>query len=297
MLARVSAVAANPNNAVPAVKAALRSYRANESAARDLISTVWNITDRNLEGTASVVNGTIEFLDDEDKKRDMLQAWNGFKIEVCLSEASAISVTNEVVQQRNQFPELVPAGTGSEWAGITGGRILNAKQSTATRSQGQSSRQLLDRVARAAGSSSGPSTSGPGRATATAASTVNNFPPLAPSTGPAPGSGTTGFRQGPRKTPWSASSSSSSPAASSTPMFRAPVSVPGPGARSKAAPPKLSHDAFPTLPTSTAAKVPRNAIGGNQSLRNILGDSTPSTAAWGSSGKSDEASAPTTPPA
>ena len=82
VLARVSAVAANPNNAVPAVKAALRSYRANESAARDFISTVWNISDRFLEGTASVVNGVIEFLDDEEKKRDMLTAWNGFKIEV-----------------------------------------------------------------------------------------------------------------------------------------------------------------------------------------------------------------------
>ena len=83
-MARVSTVAANPNHAIPAVKAAVRSYRANESAARDLISTVWNISDRNLEGTASVINGLVDILDDEEKKRDLLQAWNGFKIEVCL---------------------------------------------------------------------------------------------------------------------------------------------------------------------------------------------------------------------
>ena len=66
------------------MKAAVRSYRANESAARDLISTVWNISDRNLEGTASVINGLVDILDDEEKKKDLLQAWNGFKIEVRL---------------------------------------------------------------------------------------------------------------------------------------------------------------------------------------------------------------------
>lgn len=79
-------MAPNPNTAVPAVKAAIRSYRANESAARDLISTIWTITDRNLEGTAGVINAIVDFLEDDDKKKDLLQAWNGFKIEV--SQAS-----------------------------------------------------------------------------------------------------------------------------------------------------------------------------------------------------------------
>ena len=64
------------------MKAALRSYRSSESAARDLISTVWNITDRSLEGTAGIVNSIVDFLEDEEKKKDLLQAWNGFKIEV-----------------------------------------------------------------------------------------------------------------------------------------------------------------------------------------------------------------------
>ena len=74
------------------MKAALRSYRSNESAARDLISTVWNISDRNLEGTASVINGMVDFLDDEEKKKDLLQAWNGFKIEV----STAVPVTDSL---------------------------------------------------------------------------------------------------------------------------------------------------------------------------------------------------------
>ena len=84
LLARVSSAAPNPNAAIPAVKAAVRSYRANESAARDLISTIWNILDNNLEGTAGIINALVEYLDEEDKKKDLLQAWNGFKIEVCV---------------------------------------------------------------------------------------------------------------------------------------------------------------------------------------------------------------------
>jgi E3 ubiquitin-protein ligase ZNF598 len=82
LLARVSSAAPNPNGAIPAVKAAVRSYRANESAARDLISTIWNITDHSQEGTAGIINAVVEYLEEDDKKKDLLQAWNGFKIEV-----------------------------------------------------------------------------------------------------------------------------------------------------------------------------------------------------------------------
>ena len=81
-LARVSSLAPNPNGAVPAVKAAVRSYRANESAARDLILTFWNLLDQNMEGTASLVNALVDILDDEEKKNNLLGAWNGFKVEV-----------------------------------------------------------------------------------------------------------------------------------------------------------------------------------------------------------------------
>ena len=43
---------------------------------------MWNISDRNMEGTAGVINAIVDFLEDEEKKKDLLQAWNGFKIEV-----------------------------------------------------------------------------------------------------------------------------------------------------------------------------------------------------------------------
>ncbi|KAI0819043.1 hypothetical protein BC629DRAFT_1466103 [Irpex lacteus] len=248
-LARVATVAANPNHAIPAVKAAVRSYRANESAARDLISTVWTISDRNLEGTASVINGLVDILDDEEKKRDLLQAWNGFKIE-----------------QRNQFPELTPTGQGSEYAGITGGRLLNAKQTASSRSSNQSSRQVLDRVARAAASTSG--------ASAQPARAAPAFPPLQSTSGPA------ASRHTQHTTPW-AGSSVTAPPPPAAQVFRAPTSVPGPGAKSKGgAPVNLSKSAFPELPSSSSTRVPKGAVGGNQSLRKILGNATPPTPVW-----------------
>ncbi|KAI0683337.1 hypothetical protein BC835DRAFT_1423394 [Cytidiella melzeri] len=280
-LARVSSVATNPNHAIPAVKAAVRSYRANESAARDLISTVWTISDHNLEGTASIINGLVDILDDEDKKKDLLQAWNGFKIE-----------------QRNQFPELTPVGQGTEWAGITGGRLLNAKQTTASRSSHQSSRQVLDRVARAAASSS--SSSRPaGQPTRATAPTSDRFPPLqggpsAPPSAPAPAPAVSGFRQPQRTTPWAGSAATAAATPSSaTPVYRGPTSVPGPGAKSKTGPlPSFSKSAFPELPSSATARVPKGAVGGNQSLRNILGNATPPTPVWEGGGKGSGSSTP-----
>ena len=83
LAARVTALVPNSPGAIRAIKNALRSYRVSESAARDLILTVWNILDCNLDGTASIVNALIDLIDDEEKKNNLLAAWNGFKIEVC----------------------------------------------------------------------------------------------------------------------------------------------------------------------------------------------------------------------
>lgn len=60
------------------------------------------------------------------------------------------------------------------------------------------------------------------------------------------------------------------------------MSVPGPAARSGKAPPppNLSKAAFPDLPSASGARVPRAAVGGNKSLQNILGTSTPPTPVW-----------------
>ncbi|KAI0371661.1 hypothetical protein BV20DRAFT_1042998 [Pilatotrama ljubarskyi] len=262
LVARLHGLAPNPTTAVPAVKAAVRSYKASESSARDLISTVWNILDRNLDGTASIVNALVDLVDEDEKKQNLLGAWNGFKVE-----------------QRNQFPELVPTATGSEWSGVTSGRVLNAKNSTAARSSTQSSRQLWDRVARAAASTSAQPSSSAGTSRAPA---VSSFPPLvaAASAGP---STATPFRQPQRVTPW-AGAAVTAPAPA--PVVRVPTSVPGPGARSKAGPAVFSKSAFPELPSSGGPRVPRGAVSGNQSLRKILGESAPAQPAWQSGSSS-----------
>ena len=82
LTARLHSLTANSPNALRAIEAAIRSYVSSESSARDLISTLWNISDRRLEDTASAVNAILDVLEDEEKKRNLLSSWNSFKIEV-----------------------------------------------------------------------------------------------------------------------------------------------------------------------------------------------------------------------
>jgi E3 ubiquitin-protein ligase ZNF598 len=79
---RLQPLTSNSPNALRAIEAAIRSYVSSESTARDLISTLWNISDRKLEDTASAVNAILDVLEDEDKRRNLLNSWNGFKVEV-----------------------------------------------------------------------------------------------------------------------------------------------------------------------------------------------------------------------
>lgn len=81
-LTRLESVASHPATAVPAVRAATRGYRSSESSARDLILTIWNVLERNLDHTAGIVNAFVDLLDEEEKKQDLLSSWRGFAIEV-----------------------------------------------------------------------------------------------------------------------------------------------------------------------------------------------------------------------
>ena len=83
-MARLEGMAKNSTTAIPVVRAAARSYKTNESSARDFISTIWNVLDQNLENTASIVNAFVDLLDEEEKKQDLLASWKGFMIEVSL---------------------------------------------------------------------------------------------------------------------------------------------------------------------------------------------------------------------
>ncbi|TFY71549.1 hypothetical protein EVG20_g1435, partial [Dentipellis fragilis] len=269
---RLRAVAPNPTNAVAAVKLTLRSYLASESGPRDLISTVWNILDRDLDNTASIVNLLVDLIDDDDKKTSLLGAWNGFKIEVYLTVPRAQASSNfSNPQQRRQFPDLVPTTNGDNYAGVTGGRVINIKQSTAGRAN-HASRAVWDRVAQAA-SSAGPS----------------NPPPRPPERFPAlqatASSANSGYRQQSRgTTAWSASASGAS-------RPKQPKSVPStvPAARREPAP-VLSPSLFPELPTALPTRS-KAAVSGRTSLQNILGSTAPATSAWAAGGSGANAGA------
>ena len=43
---------------------------------------MWNILDQVLDDTAGIVNAIVDFIEEDEKKADLLSSWNGFKIEV-----------------------------------------------------------------------------------------------------------------------------------------------------------------------------------------------------------------------
>ena len=104
-------LSAHPTNTVVGVKLALHDYTTSQSGVHDLISTIWNTLDREFDTTASIINLVIDFLEDEEKKTDLLGMWNTFKIEC-----------------RREFPDLIilPPGTSTDYAGITNPRMLIA---------------------------------------------------------------------------------------------------------------------------------------------------------------------------
>ncbi|KAH6902714.1 hypothetical protein BKA70DRAFT_1304355 [Coprinopsis sp. MPI-PUGE-AT-0042] len=271
----------NPTSAVPAVKAASRGYVSSESSAKDFILTVWNVLNHNLDQTASIVNMFVDLLEEEDKKSDLLGSWRTFAVE-----------------QRRQFPDLVPNAVGTGYAGITSGRVLNAKNSAAARTSQQGARNLWDRVARAAGSSSANfgSPNVPGSMAPPQQKTSEAFPRLggtSTSSGAAASSSSNGaaassqggYRPPQRTTPWSATAS----AAASGSRAPAPVGVGYSVNMSKKVtggkgpappPPKLSKSAFPDLPAASVQRE-KPQVKGNVSLKNILGTPPPAAPAWG----------------
>jgi len=80
---RLSELTSNSQSALTSMRGAVRSYRSSESGARDLISTVHTILQQDLDSSASILNLLVDLLDDEEKRRTLLSAWNGFKVEVC----------------------------------------------------------------------------------------------------------------------------------------------------------------------------------------------------------------------
>jgi hypothetical protein len=182
-------------------------------------------------------------------------------------------------QQRGQFPELVPTSIGTEYAGITGGRVLNAKHQTSRSSRQR--RQVLDRVAAAASNSSRPQQS------------VNSFPALASTSQLPPKSNPSPSRsQQKSATPWTGNGQGSN--SGFRPQVQQPGSPAKPQPRKTPAPPSLSKSAFPELPAAASNRPPKEFISGNKSLKNVLGDTLPARPAWGQ-GPSVQPSSPPPP--
>ncbi|KAF5365401.1 hypothetical protein D9757_011667 [Collybiopsis confluens] len=162
----LASLAPNPTNALAAVQAAARGYRAGESSARDLIGIVWSVLERErgggngngnaesvasgpsssayrnkdtLEPTARVINAFVDLLEDEEEGDEGSGG-------VDENDKRSLELLREwkgfEVEQRRQFPDLFPtaiasssspAGAGAgAYASITSGRVLNAKHSTHT---------------------------------------------------------------------------------------------------------------------------------------------------------------------
>jgi E3 ubiquitin-protein ligase ZNF598 len=162
--------------------------------------------------------------------------------------------------------------------------VLNVKHSTTLRSSSaQSSRQVWDRVAQAAASSS---TLRP--SSVPAVGSQDRFPTLAASrTTPV-------VRQSQHNTAWSAAgssipSSSSREITGTGPNSRTPTPTP------RALPPRISSEFFPTLPSSGSSNNQHKpAVSGNRSLQHILGDANVSSAnAWGTKREDPKAGATT----
>jgi len=186
-------------------------------------------------------------------------------------------------QQREQFPALhTPRGHGTEWAGITSGKILNAKRATQSSSK-NASRAVWDRVEAAAGSSAAANrmratagTNGRHVPGASGAASSGSFPALGgPSSGPT--------KSSTHSTPWAsggAGSSSKAPTALAGPIIRS-VNYPTPAAASK--PKALSSAGFPGLPASSGkgmTKEERQALfnkpnAREESIRRITGAGPP----------------------
>ena len=78
-----------------AIRSAVRSYRASEAPAKDLINTFFNVLNQNSDHTGLLVNGLVEIFEDEDKKQGLWQAWNSFKVEVSIFCTTTVLFANK----------------------------------------------------------------------------------------------------------------------------------------------------------------------------------------------------------
>ena len=274
IFARLRTLTAHPTSAVAGIKLALRDYTASQSGARDLISTVWNTLDCNLDATASIINLVVDFLEDEEKKTDLLSAWNTFKIE----------------RRRDLPPDLItlPASAGTDYARIANGRAVSTVSVHRPAPPRQTQRAVLNRVAQAAerGATFPPLRASPHRQQQQQQQQPHVMPPRHSPQPRTTGPTSNSRKRGAPKTAWSASASSVGTGGSGGGSSGGTtVSTTSQGVKSApAAPPPrapaLTNAAFPTLPSSVAPRAAPVVSARSGQLQQILGSTPPVTSAW-----------------
>ncbi|GAA6009366.1 hypothetical protein JCM10207_003750 [Rhodosporidiobolus poonsookiae] len=255
LMRRVQEAVRGNEGRVAGFKIAVRSYRAGEMSAGDLVDQLFHILDRDVDASAVILTSLSDLFEDASKRQAVLSAWRDLRIE------------------QNQFPSLTPLapelnGVPTQ-ANNTSARALSAQHRT-----GQNSSSTWARVERAA-TSAGP---------APVAPRSNPFPALMSATNAKQIPGLSKAGQQAKRAPaagvtaWSAassaaassssanafpalasSSSSARPSPAHTPLSisRPSSSLAGTSARSGAGavriPPRAASGLeFPSLPTTSA---------------------------------------------
>lgn len=112
---------------------AVKSYRASESSAGDLIRTLHSILDEQLDLTSKIVHNTADLLDSNDKRIELLNSWD--------------RQHGELLQSVDSFPSLVPTAPSSS---VSVRRPGPAARQAITKSTKQSSSAVWARVEQAA---------------------------------------------------------------------------------------------------------------------------------------------------
>ena len=95
LLSRVSILASGSTVKLSSFRSAVRQFRNNESGAKDMIDTVYNVLDRDAEATMGVIREIADLFDDEtDKEKQVavLEAMNAFRIEVSLTGSPRVEL-------------------------------------------------------------------------------------------------------------------------------------------------------------------------------------------------------------
>lgn len=303
LLTRVSTLVDHSQAKMAVFRSVVGGYKSGQNGVDDVMDTLYNIFDHNVDATANIAAAAAMLLTgvDDDKKKSLINRTAVWRREVSFNASDHQKGTWGLIESPSIFlqhqadcpsPANAPRSSssnqgvtrGTGYAGIASGRVVDVKQSL----RGQASRQVWDRVERAAASPQ-PSSSRPVQAP-TLATYATHFPAPVSSgptpaqasrpaslvagmaaTKPKPAAGASG-RSVPGSTAW-ASQQSSTPSSSpsSFPAFPPPSASLGPVARptpvsinyassssaaGKTAPKAskpVSLAAFPSLPAANAS--------------------------------------------